>query len=154
MKNTTLVLVIVVVVAIIIVFAVAGGRSTNAPTISPTVTASSVVSTAPVASKKPAPTTSSVSIAYADAVKKYAGTRLQFDAQCQASPNQITIKKGTAIMLDNRSGDARTVSVGSVKYSLAGYGFRILTPTSPTLPATLLIDCGSAKNVGRINIQL
>ena len=148
MKNTTLVIVIVVVVAIIVVFAVAGGRSTNAPTTSPTVTASSVVS------KKPVATTGSISIAYADAIKKYAGTRIQFDAQCQASPNQITIKKGTAIMLDNRSGDARTISVGSVKYSLAGYGFRILTPTSPTLPATLVIDCGSAQNVGRINIQL
>lgn len=151
MKNT--ILVVVLIVAVVVILVVVGGRSDNGdgiPTASPS--ESAMVSASPQTSANPhasvAPT-----LSYEEASKKYAGTRIQFDARCQAIPNYITIKKGTAIMLDNRSGDARTVSVGTVKYSLAGYGFRIVTPSSATLPATLLIDCGSAQNVGQILIQ-
>ena len=122
----------------------------GSPSASPTATAPSGAATT---SRPPAGSTGGVSLSYQDALKRYAGVRIQFDARCQAIPNQLVIKKGTSIMLDNRSGDPRTVSVGTVRYSLAGYGFRIVTPTSATLPATLLIDCGSAQNVGQILIQ-
>jgi hypothetical protein len=154
MKNTTIIG-IVVVIAILIIILVVGGRpnsdvAQNTASVSPSASASS----SPTSSAKPAGTTVAPSnLSYSDAIKKYAGTRIQFDQYCQASPNQITIKKGTSIMLDNRSGDARTISVGSVKYVMAGYGFRIVTPTASVLPATLLIDCGSAQNVGKVIIQ-
>jgi hypothetical protein len=56
-------------------------------------------------------------------------------------------------MLDNRSGDSRTFAVGGVFYTLPGYGWRIVTPTSTALPATLYLDCGSARNVGTLKLQ-
>jgi hypothetical protein len=65
----------------------------------------------------------------------------------------MSVKNGTSVMLDNRSGDARTFAVGGVFYSIAGYGWKIVTPTSKDLPATLYLDCGSARNVGTLLLQ-
>lgn len=92
-------------------------------------------------------------LSYGEAIKVYAGTRIQFNAQCQASPNSITIKNGQSIMLDNRSGDARWFKVGGTDYYIAGYGFRILSLSSKTLPQTYVIDCGSAQNVAKVTVQ-
>ena len=145
MKNTILAVVLVAVIVVIIVIVAGRGGddkvSTNASlSPSPTVVASPKATANPI-------------LTYQEAIKKYEGTRIQFDARCQATPNQITVKNGAAVMLDNRSGDARNFSVGATKYVLAGYGFRIITASSKTLPATLVIDCGSAQNVGRILVQ-
>lgn len=65
----------------------------------------------------------------------------------------MTIKSGTSIMLDNRSGDARTIKVGDQTFQFSGYGYRILTLSSPVLPKTLMLSCGSAVNVGQILLQ-
>ena len=153
MNNKTLI-VVVVVVAIMVIIAVVGGRSNPFATPTPTPSGAATNSVSPKAMTTPRISSSgSMPQSYEDAVKKYAGTRIQFDARCQAIPNQITIKTGASIMLDNRSGDARTISLGSVKYAMGGYGFRIITPYSKTLPATQIIDCGSAQNVGQVFIQ-
>jgi|SRR3989344_7573471 len=90
---------------------------------------------------------------YTELVKKYNGKRIQFDKYCQANPSNVTFKNGTSIMLDNRSGDARIVSVGGVKYSLAGYGYKVITLSSTSLPKELLLSCGSSGNVGKILLQ-
>ena len=90
---------------------------------------------------------------YGDAVQKYGDKRIQFDMYCQANPVNSTYKNGTAIMLDNRSGDARTIAVNGVHYVLGGYGWKILTLSSKVLPATWAVDCGSARNVSKILIQ-
>lgn len=105
----------------------------------------------PVVSKKP--TTQQKAELYTDLVKQYEGRRIQFDINCQAVPGNVTYKTGTKIMLDNRSGDARYVSVGGVSYYLEGYGYKILTLTSTTLPKTLYLNCGSGVNVGQILLQ-
>ena len=154
--NNKLIIGIVIVIAILIVIIAVGGRSNSDVSPSGSANPSGSAMASPTATSRPTGTTpkpAATTLSYQDALNKYAGTRIQFDKLCQANPSQMTIKKGTAIMLDNRSGDARNISVGSVKYVLAGYGFRIVTPTSPTLPATLLIDCGSAQNVGKVIIQ-
>lgn len=151
-------LVIVLVVGAIIV-GLARQNPANAPAGSESPSASVSPSATPTPSGAvrytPKPTTGSgaVTLSYAEALQKYAGVRIQFDARCQASPNQITVKNGTSVMFDNRSGDARTIVVGAVTYSIAGYGFRIIPMNSRTLPATVRIDCGSAQNVAQIIIQ-
>lgn len=81
------------------------------------------------------------------------GTRFQFDQYCQAIPKESSVKNGSTIMLDNRSGDARTISVGGVAYNLAGYGWRIVRASAPTVPTKIYFNCGSAVNVGTINLQ-
>lgn len=90
---------------------------------------------------------------YGDSLKKYAGHVIQFDARCQATPGALTVKNGTYVMFDNRSGDARTIKLDNVSYYFAGYGFRILPMINSTLPHSTVIDCGSAQNVGTITIQ-
>ncbi|MEK7616078.1 MAG: hypothetical protein AAB420_02650 [Patescibacteria group bacterium] len=153
MKNTTRIG-IVVVIAVLIVILIVSGRSDNAtlnPSISPSSSETAVIS--PTATARPASTIAPSTLSYQDAIKKYGGVRFQFNDMCQASPSQLTIKKGAAIMLDNRAKVARTISVGTSKYSLAAYGFRIVTPTASALPATLLIDCGTAQNVAKVIIQ-
>lgn len=97
----------------------------------------------------------SSSAAYSAAVKQYEGRRVQFDMYCQAIPTSLSFKNGTSIMLDNRSGDARTVTIGGTAYYLSGYGWKVITlwKSSSQLPATLSINCGGAVNVSSILLQ-
>ena len=99
-------------------------------------------STAPVSTKS-----------YTELVKEYEGRRIQFDQYCQATPKDITYKNGTSIMLDNRSGDARTITLAGTKYQLSGYGYTTVTLSSQSLPKEMLLSCGSGINVGRILLQ-
>jgi hypothetical protein len=116
---------------------------TATPTSSPKVT--KTPSTAPAGSPLPQ--------SYNDALITYAGHRLQFDQYCQSTPPRLSISKGQKIMLDNRSGDTRTFAVGGVGFTIPGYGWRIMTPTAAKLPATIYVDCGSARNVATIILQ-
>ncbi len=90
---------------------------------------------------------------YTKLVAQYSTRRIQFDALCQAIPKNPTYKNGTQVMFDNRSGDARTITIGGVKYYFPGYGYKILTMYSSTLPKTIYLSCGTAVNVGQILLQ-
>lgn len=90
---------------------------------------------------------------YTKLVAQYEGRRIQFDINCQAIPSNASYRSGTQIMFDNRSGDARYITIGGVSHYLAGYGYKILTLTSSELPKTVLISCGAAVNVGQILLQ-
>jgi len=89
---------------------------------------------------------------YAEALVKYKDTRIQLDQNCQATPNVMTFKNNTTIMIDNRSSMARTVKVDSI-YSIKGYDFKIVKLSSATLPFTWYVDCDKSQNVATILIQ-
>ena len=90
-------------------------------------------------------------LSYNDALKIYAGRRIQFDASCQVYPYYNTFKNGTKVMLDNRLNQGRTVYLNDVQYYLGPYGFRIIAlSTANALPYTIMIDCGTGKNNGTI----
>ena len=108
-------------------------------------------SVTPFGAKKPSAVTQSQT--YTQLVKEYEGRRIQFDINCQSVPSSSAYKNGTKIMFDNRSGDARTITVAGVQYNLSGYGYKILTLSSPTLPKTILLSCGAAVNVGQVLLQ-
>jgi cytoskeletal protein RodZ len=93
-------------------------------------------------------------IAYSDALIKYANARLQLDKTCQAlaSPANLTFKNNAYLMIDNRAPVARTVKVGST-FSIKAYGFKIVKLYSAKLPATWLVDCDKSQNVATILIQ-
>ena len=91
-------------------------------------------------------------ISYADALAKYKDARIQLDKMCQATPNYVTYKNNTSIMIDNRSDVVRTVKVGT-DYSVKGYGFKIIKISSTKLPTTWLVDCDKSQNVATILIQ-
>ena len=95
---------------------------------------------------------STPSISYANALIKYKDARIQLNAACQATPNNMTFKNGTSIMIDNRASVALTVKAGSV-FTIKAYGFKIVKLSSATLPATWLVDCGTSQNVATLLIQ-
>lgn len=90
---------------------------------------------------------------YSSLVAQYGTNRVQFDKLCQAIPSNPVFKSGTKVMFDNRSGDARTISIGGTKYYFAGYGYRIIKLGSTKLPAIVKLNCGSAVNVGTITVE-
>lgn len=121
------------------------------------VTASSSVTPAGTSTRSTVPagyTAGSAALrTYTDLVAQYEGRRIQFDINCQAVPGQLTFKNGTKIMIDNRSGDPRSVKIGNQQYNLKGYGYQIITLSSSSLPSTLMINCGAAVNSGQILLQ-
>lgn len=126
--------------------------SPDGAVVSPTPTPSSKVIKKSIATK-PAGGTSGQAMPYSQLVAEYADRRIQFDERCQSIPMSPTYKNDTKVMFDNRSGDARYVKIGDTVYLFGGYDYKILTLSSSTLPKTLLIDCGSAINVGSILLQ-
>lgn len=95
----------------------------------------------------------SSSAVYTDLVKQYGANRIQFDEKCQTMPTSVTFKNNTSVLLDNRSPSARTVTIGTTKYQLAGYGYKAVTLSSTSLPKELSISCGASYNVGKILLQ-
>jgi malic enzyme len=94
-----------------------------------------------------------VTIAYADALVKYADRRIQLDSSCQAHPNNVTYKDNTGIMIDNRSAKTRTVKVGTT-FTIKPWGFKIVVlPDIYLKTKTLLVDCDQSQNVATILIQ-
>ncbi len=143
---------VIAVAAVVIVVALVKGPRSYQPsaTMSPSPSATATATPKVGATKTPVSTAPG---SYADAVNAYANRRIQFDQYCQAVPKTMTINKGTAVMFDNRSGDARTFGIGGLYFTLPGYGWKILVPPVSSVPTTLYIDCGSARNVGTILVQ-
>ena len=164
MKKTYVWGIVGLIVVILAAWALMGKKTADSnpnasatPKVSGTPGASSQPSATPVPTKTtgttPKPSAPTSNLSYGEAIKVYAGTRIQFNAQCQASPNSITIKNGQSVMFDNRSGDARWFSLNGTGYYIAGYGFRVLPLSSKTLPVTYTVDCGSAQNVAKVIVQ-
>lgn len=126
--------------------------SVVAASVSPTASAYPMASS--VGARKPAVSAPVTAMpeTYAEALKRYENARFQFDQYCQTKPAVASYKNGATVMLDNRSGDPRIVAVGGVQYNLAGYGWKIITLSAKTLPTTLFLDCGGAKNVAQIQM--
>lgn len=93
------------------------------------------------------------SISYANALIKYADRRIQLDKICQATPNQVTYKDNTGIMIDNRSPSTRTIKVGTI-FTIKPYGFKIvILPDIYLKSKTLLVDCDKSQNVASVLVQ-
>lgn len=93
-----------------------------------------------------------VAMTYQQALTKYKDTRIQFDGTCQATPNNMTFKNGTTVMLDNRANVARNINIDG-PVSIKAYGFKIVKLSSNTLPKKILVDCGTGQNVATILLQ-
>ncbi|MBX4200914.1 hypothetical protein KW786_02175 [Candidatus Parcubacteria bacterium] len=97
--------------------------------------------------------TAAVNISYSDALAQYATRRIQLDKNCAATPNSVTYKDNTGIMIDNRSPETRTVKVGS-SFTIKPWGFKIVVlPDIAVKPSTLLVDCDMHQNVATILVQ-
>jgi len=102
----------------------------------------------------PTPATGeAANLTYNQALEKYGTNRIQFNAACQTTPSSVVYKAGTMVMFDNRSAGPHTITFNGSKYTLAGYGFKVLAMTASKYPATILVDCDKSQNVATILIQ-
>lgn len=92
-------------------------------------------------------------LSYAEAVALFGTRRIQFDEKCNVEPSPITFRSGVSVMLDNRSPEARTITLDDTEYRIPAFGFKILTLRSRVLPHTVRVDCGEGKNNGQIILQ-
>lgn len=92
-------------------------------------------------------------LSYSQAVVKYADRRIQFDSNCVATPVISTFKNNTDIMLDNRAGVRRTITVDGTRHTIEGLDYKIVKMTAKTFPYTIQIDCGNGKNNANIYLQ-
>jgi hypothetical protein len=133
---------------------VEGGTLPASLSLSPSASPSVSASKSPVSGIRrtatPAPTSTA---SYTQLVQQFGSNRIQFDNRCQAQPNSVVFKNGAQIMLDNRSSQARNISLNGTSYALAGYGYKIVTLSSATLPKQISLGCNSLVNVGVIQLE-
>lgn len=109
-----------------------------------TTSAKPATDTAAPAAKPP------VKLAYAEAVKRYGAQRIQFNAQCQATPTSSTFKSGLEIMLDNRADVERSIVFSGKAYKIPAYDYAVVTLTTHGI---IYIDCGTSQNVAKLTVQ-
>lgn len=88
---------------------------------------------------------------YTEMVVAYKDRTIQFNAQCQVPPlTQRGFKVGTDVMLDNRSSETKTITLGGVTHTLNGYGWKVV---SLNTAGTFMVDCNDSQNVTTITVQ-
>jgi len=158
LMNNKYVWLVVAILVVVVGYVWMGGDQATGPDSSgsPSPSGSAGSTASPSAGRTKTPTgTPQDNVSYTNLLKQYqaAGTLVQFDANCQMSPNKPTFKNGTRVMLDSRVNTPRTITIGSKSYPMLSYGFRLETLSSSTLPQTLVVDCGNRQNVGTILLQ-
>jgi hypothetical protein len=118
-----------------------------------TTTATTTTSTATLSAPSSTKTTTSKSLSYQQALAAYTNRRIQIQPNCQLSPSAPVFKNGTYVMFDNRTPTAQTISLDGARYTIGGYGFKIIRLYASRLPHTIQIDCGSGRNNGQIVLQ-
>lgn len=100
--------------------------------------------------KKPATPTPAPVQTYDQIVESYkaSGYRFQFSG-CSGSPGSITIKKGLKLMMDNRDNASHAFVVGSQRFTLGKYGYKIITATEL---GSLNITC-DGRGSATLNVQ-
>ena len=152
-KSWVLTIIAIIAVALFVVLFISGNKQTINSVTSTTGTSSTVEpdSTQDISSQSTG--AGSVSISYANALVKYATKRIQLNKICQATPNNVTYKDNTGIMIDNRSAQTRTIKVGTT-FTIKPWGFKIVVLPDVYLKAkTILVDCDSYQNVATILVQ-
>ncbi len=142
-----------IIVIAVVVMVMKKSDDTPSVTVSPSPTMDASATATPSTAVTAGVSTGTGAKTYSALVTQYGTNRIQFDQYCQAIPKTAVFKTGAKVMFDNRSGDARSIMINGTTYNFPGYGYRVITLSSTTLPKTILLDCGSAQNVGTITIQ-
>ncbi len=104
--------------------------------------------------KKPLPsgTTSPVDTrTYTQLLEAYKDRLVQFNSDCHVSKiARQVFKVGSEILLDNRSSEPATISVGATNYTLSAYGYRVI---SLSKVGTFTLDCNAGRNVATLTVQ-
>lgn len=93
-------------------------------------------------------------LSYGDAIKAYP-FRYQF-INCSANPGQMTVKKGTAVMLDNRDKVAHTIKANGQSIRVAALDYAVIYPKlvtagEPTIASPNMTCDGGGS--GLLNVE-
>lgn len=93
-------------------------------------------------------------ISYQEALVLYKDSRLQLssDNSCSPTPKRMSVLNGSKMMIDNRSSQARNVTVGS-NYQIPAYDFIVVTIKTNNVPSEIMVDCGAQQNVATIVVN-
>ena len=80
------------------------------------------------------PNNNSGKLSYADAIVKYKN-RFQF-SQCHGTPGYISVRVGTAVMLDNRDNTAHTIKANGQSVRIAALDYAVIYPSRTTADDT------------------
>lgn len=97
--------------------------------------------------------TASAENAYIKAIQAYEGRRIQFDQNCRVSPPLMVLKNPADVMFDNNSDTNKNFFLDGQPFSLASSSYRVLHLKVANVPSTVVVDCGTDKNVGKINFE-
>ena len=146
---------IVIVVILIALFFILRSSQTTAPagagtTATTTTTTTTTAATLPPSVQDTSGTTGAGvgSIAYSDALVKYAGRIIELDDSCQ-------VPRQDGIMIDNRSASPRTVTVGTQSFTMQPYTFKIivLPDVATGTIKSIFVGCDDSQNVATIIVQ-
>lgn len=85
-------------------------------------------------------------LTYEQALQQYGNWKIQFNDICQASIGQMAVKKGTKVLLDNRSNIPKVIKFSGSTISLPAFGWQVITATTnEPLPYSLTMDCQSSN---------
>lgn len=157
-KNDKKVLVWGIVILVVIIGIVVLSKDTTSPTSNNKQTASPTPSGSASTNKTTPKKTTTPNLDYSQMIQLYEGKRVQFNDFCTATPSQMVVKKGTKVMLDNRSKISKTLKLDTGTITLPGYGWQIITATTNnSLPYNFSVDCkstnGNTENGLILNIQ-
>lgn len=103
----------------------------------------------PRASTKPAVVADTRS--YTEVAAAFAGKTIQFNEECRVPIfPQVVFKKGTDVLLDNRSSKSARVNIGGAVYNLPGYGYKVV---SLDTVGSMVVDCNTQQNVAILSVQ-
>ena len=132
----------------------AGARPSPTVNVQATPTGDALAEPSPTATGttagKPTPTPK---LGYDAALRQFEGRRIQLDPACTAIPSQVTYKNGTQLMLDNRSGESKSVLFNLKRYTIPAYDYIVVAAVADSTPAVTYMDCGQKQNVAKITIQ-
>ena len=90
---------------------------------------------------------------YAEALTMYADRRIQLNEKCVSFPFNPTYNNGTSIMLDNRAGVDRAITLGDERFTLGAYDFKIVMLLTDAVPTNLMLSCDAQANSADILLQ-
>ncbi len=90
-------------------------------------------------------------LSYAEAVELYANATIQFTDGCQLASKGRSFRLGTEVMIDNRSPQPRTITIGTLSLVVGpyDYGFMILNEKGTSVS----VSCNDRANVAELMVQ-
>ena len=87
---------------------------------------------------------------YDKTLAEFKDKRIQFSSDCTATPKSSVYSEGEKIMIDNRGGEMRGVTIGNQNIVLLAYDFAVITLFEK---GSFGVNCGTLVNTATVLVQ-